>query len=84
MSRQPLAGLCDTSSGKSHPPGAVGVVPTGQAWEAPSNRLSDIHPNRCLSVNTAVPGKNQQKHAQTGLFFHNDSVLYGFTELWLP
>lgn len=84
MSRQPLAGLCATNSGKGHPPGAVGVVPTSQAWEALSNQLFVRHSSKQMPVNTAFPGKNQHKHAQTGLCFHSDSVLYGFMELWLP
>lgn len=39
-----------------------------------TNYLSDNHQNKCLSVNTAVPGENQHKHAQTGIFFPNGSV----------
>lgn len=75
-------------------PPALGRVTLLELWElCPqpkpgkpflTNCLSDNHQNKCLSVNTAVPGENQHKHAQTGIFFPNGSVRYGFTELWLP
>lgn len=48
--RQPLAGLCVTSSGKDHPPGAVGLVPTAQAWEALSSQLVVRHSSKQMPI----------------------------------
>lgn len=83
--RQPLAGLCATSSGKGHPPGAVGIVPIAQAWETLSSQLFVRHSSKQMPISKHCC--SWEKPAQTcpnhvlSLFFHSDSIIWFYWAL---